>query len=114
MHVKVNRYLGFSILKVLKIAKKCQQKISFKKILRKIRVKKNGINVKEPYQVYTCIKFQVDVLKNAMSFGVLKIENGHCHAIFGNFDIFSDFQNLSHLGSLRSFPRVLFRVLDEK
>ena len=26
---------------------------------------KNGIYVKEPCQVYTCTKFQVDILKNA-------------------------------------------------
>ena len=54
------------ISKTLKILEKKEIKFLFSKIVigTFLIFKKNGINVKEPYQVYMCTQFQVDILKN--------------------------------------------------
>ena len=56
----------FKFSKMLKILKNYLKKYYVKKIVKILEFsKKNGIYVKDPCQVYTCTKFQVDILKNA-------------------------------------------------
>ena len=67
--------------------------------------------VKEPSQVYTCTQFQVDILKKCPSFGFLKVENGHFHAISGDFCIFPIFKICLIWAVQKEFRRYGPRVL---
>ena len=55
----------FQNLKISEVLKNRQQKYHFKKPFGKIlEFSKTGLHVKELCYVYTCTKFQVDILKN--------------------------------------------------
>ena len=72
----------FEYLKILKIEKIINKIYYFKKMRKISEFSKNGIHVKEPCQVYRCTKCQVDILKNARVFCVLKVENDHFSPYF--------------------------------
>ena len=70
--------------------------------------------MKQPCWGYMCIAFQVYILKNDKSFGILKVETVHFHAVPW-VSAYFDFQILSDLGRSKSvLHRVIFSVLDEK
>ena len=67
--------------------------------------------MKEPCKVYVCTKFQVDILKNDPSFGVLKVETCHFFTHFPANSAFCDFQNFYFFGGLKSSLGSFFAFL---
>ena len=76
-----------------KILKNNQQKtLSSNNFGEYFRTFKKRMYVKEPCQVYTCTKFQVDNLKNARVLAFLRSKTAIFHAISGDFRIFPIFK----------------------
>ena len=62
-------------------------------ILRKIfEFSKKEIYVKEPYQVYRCTKFQVDILENGRVLAFWRLKTAIFHPISDDFCIFPIFK----------------------
>ena len=73
----------------------------FPKIMRKIfEFSKKGRNLKEPYQVYKCTTFHVDILKNGRVLVFWRSKKAIFHAL--SISAFPDFQNLSDLRRSKS------------
>ena len=58
-------------------------------------------------------KISTRYVEKCPSFGVLKVENGHFHAISGDFCIFP-FSKFVRFGPFKKYSRVMFRALGEK
>ena len=101
------------ILNILKILKNNQQKILFSKKGKIYEFSKNrGICERALSGVYV-YKGSSSYLEKCPCFGVLKVENGHFHAISDDFCIFPIFI-FFRFGPFKKCSMVIFRVLDEK
>ena len=109
----VNCYLGFS--KFWRFWK--LWKIIFKKYYLKkwdfSRIFENGINAKNPCQVYTCTQFQVHILENARVLAFWWSKTA-IFTLFPAISAFFQFLKFVLFWLFKKCSRVIFRVLDKK
>ena len=102
----------FKVLKILKIVKNNQQKILFSKKWGKFfEFSKNRNICERTLSGVYVYKISSRYLEKCLSFGFLKVENGHYSRYFRRFLHFSDFQNLSELGRSKSVLGSFFAFL---